>query len=68
MAYIALLGPIGFAIPFLLGLVAGHRRLLERLAQHRRLLRTTAIVGIGVSVLGAAARLAGAVRRARPAG
>lgn len=53
VAYIALLGPIGFAIPFLLGLLAGRRRLLERPAQHRRLLLVTAVVGIGVSVLGA---------------
>lgn len=53
VAYIALLGPIGFAVPFLLGLMAGRRRLLEHPAQHRRLLGTTALVGIGVSVLGA---------------
>jgi uncharacterized protein len=53
VAYIALLGPIGFAVPFLLGLMAGRRRLLEHPAQHRRLLRTVAVVGVGVSVLGA---------------
>ena len=53
VAFIALVGPIGFAVPFLLGLIAGRRRLLEHPAQHRRLLRTTALVGIGVSVLGA---------------
>ena len=53
VAYIALLGPIGFAVPFLLGLMAGRRRLLERPDQHRRLLGVVALIGIGVSVLGA---------------
>jgi uncharacterized protein len=53
VAYIALLGPIGFAVPFLLGLMAGRRRLLERPVQHRRFLGITAFVGLGVSALGA---------------
>ncbi len=53
VVYIALLGPIGFAVPFLLGLMAGRRRLLEHPAQHRRLLGAAAIIGIGASVLGA---------------
>ncbi len=50
---IALLGPIGFACPFLIGLWAGRRRVLEQPDQHRRLLVTTAVVGIGIGVLGA---------------
>ena len=64
--YIALRGPIGFAAPFLLGLVAGRRRMLERPGQHRRLLGVTALVGMGVSTLGAqpvALVLAGALAR-----
>jgi uncharacterized membrane protein YeiB len=51
--YVMLLGPIGFACPFLLGLVAGRRRMLERPVEHRRFLRAVAVVGIPVSVLGA---------------
>jgi uncharacterized protein len=50
---VALGGPIGFAAPFLLGLVAGRRRVLERVDQHRRLLTGTAVVGISLAVLGA---------------
>ena len=49
VGYIALLGPIGFAVPFLLGLMAGRRRILERPGQHRRLLGVTALVGVGAS-------------------
>jgi uncharacterized protein len=51
--YIALLGPIGFACPFLVGLWAGRRRILEQPELHRRLLRVTAVIGIGAAVLGA---------------
>ena len=62
--FIALLGPIGFACPFLVGLWAGRRRLLEEPARHRVLLGWTAVVGIGAAVLGAqpvALMLAGVV-------
>lgn len=52
-AFIALLGPIGFACPFALGLWAGRRRILEEPERHRTLLRVTACVGLGVAVLGA---------------
>jgi uncharacterized membrane protein YeiB len=51
--FIMLLGPIGFACPFLVGLWAGRRRILEETERHRRLLLVTAIVGIAVAVLGA---------------
>lgn len=51
--FIALLGPIGFACPFLVGLWAGRRRILEEPAQHRTLLGWTAVVGISAAVLGA---------------
>ncbi|GAA3342383.1 DUF418 domain-containing protein [Amorphoplanes nipponensis] len=51
--YVALLGPIGFVCPFLIGLWAGRARLLERPEQHRRLLRGTAWVGLGAAALGA---------------
>ena len=51
--FIMVLGPIGFITPFLIGLWAGRRRILERPAQHVKLLRTTAAFGIGVAVLGA---------------
>ena len=51
--FIMLLGPIGFACPFLVGLWAGRRRVLERPAEHRRLLGWVAAVGVTVSVLGA---------------
>ncbi len=51
--FIALLGPIGFACPFLVGIWAGRRRLLEQPERHRALLVTTAAVGIGGAVLGA---------------
>ncbi|WP_267900325.1 DUF418 domain-containing protein [Kribbella turkmenica] len=50
---IALLGPIGFVAPFLIGLWAGRRRVLERPAEHLTLLRTTSIAGITVAVVGA---------------
>lgn len=51
--YIMLLGPIGFAGPFLVGLWAGRRRILERPAQHRLLLAVVAVGGTLVAVLGA---------------
>ena len=51
--FIMLLGPIGFACPFLVGLWAGRRRLLERPGEHHRLLTTTAVVGVLVAVAGA---------------
>jgi uncharacterized protein len=51
--FIMLLGPIGFAGPFLFGLWAGRRRILERPVAHRRLLGIVAVVGIAAGVLGA---------------
>nr|WP_246319073.1 DUF418 domain-containing protein [Nocardioides kongjuensis] len=53
LAFIALLGPIGFACPYLLGLWAGRRRVLEQPERYRRLLVTVAAAGITVAVLGA---------------
>jgi len=50
---VMLLGPIGFATPFLIGVWAGRRRILERPAQHLALPRATAVIGIGVAVFGA---------------
>ena len=52
-AWVTLFGPIGFAGPFLVGLWAGRRRVLELPGQHRRLLETTAVVGVPLAVLGA---------------
>lgn len=63
---IGLVGPIGFACPFAIGLWAGRRRILERPEQHRTLLRLTAAGGIGAAVLGgqpSALVLAGVVSR-----
>jgi uncharacterized protein len=63
---IGLVGPIGFACPFAIGLWAGRRRILERPEQHRTLLRLTAAGGIGAAVLGGqpiALVLAGVVSR-----
>lgn len=51
--FIMLLGPVGFACPFLVGLLAGRARVLERPGEHRRLLTVTAVVGIAAAVLGA---------------
>lgn len=51
--FIALLGPIGFACPFLIGIWAGRRRVLERPEQYKRLLQTTAAIGITAAVAGA---------------
>lgn len=51
--WIALLGPIGFIGPFLVGLWAGRRQVLDRPQQYRILLRVTAAAGIGIATLGA---------------
>lgn len=51
--YVSLLGPIGFAGPFMIGLWAGRRRVLESPERHRALLRFTATAGIGAALLGA---------------
>lgn len=51
--FVALLGPIGFAAPYLIGLWAGRHRILEQPERHRALLATVAAVGIGAAVLGA---------------
>jgi uncharacterized protein len=50
---IMLLGPIGFVCPFLLGVWAGRRRVLERPGAHRRMLTIVAVAGIAASILGA---------------
>lgn len=50
---IMFLGPIGFACPFLIGLWAGRRRILEETEKYGVLLRVTAAVGIGIAVIGA---------------
>ncbi|SEC16783.1 Uncharacterized membrane protein YeiB [Nocardioides exalbidus] len=57
-AFVASLGPIGFGCPFLLGLWAGRRRLLEpppadRRAARERGLLVTGVVGLAVAVAGA---------------
>ncbi|MGW6200568.1 DUF418 domain-containing protein [Kribbella sp. NPDC055110] len=51
--FIAGLAWIGFVTPFLIGLWAGRRRILERPAEHRTLLRTTALLGLTIAILGA---------------
>ncbi|BCB77862.1 DUF418 domain-containing protein [Phytohabitans flavus] len=51
--FVAGLGPFGFMCPFLIGLWAGRRRILEQPERHRTLLRVTAVAGIGIAVLGA---------------
>lgn len=51
--FIAVLGPVGFACPFLVGLWAGRRRILEQPERHLRILRWTAAVGITAAVVGA---------------
>ena len=50
---IAVGGPIAFVCPFLVGLWAGRRRILERPERYRTMLRATATIGIGTAVLGA---------------
>ncbi|MQA80002.1 MAG: DUF418 domain-containing protein [Streptosporangiales bacterium] len=52
-AFVAFLGPLGFVCPFVVGLWAGRRRILEQPERHRTLLRAGASVGIGAAVLGA---------------
>lgn len=62
--FVAFLGPLGFVCPFVVGLWAGRRRILEQPERRRTLLRVTAAVGIGAAVLGAqpiSLMLAGAV-------
>lgn len=51
--FIMLLGPFGFVVPFLVGLWAGRRRILERPRDHRWLLGLTAGVGITAAFAGA---------------
>lgn len=51
--WIMLLGPVGFACPFLVGLWAGRRRLLELPEEHRGLLTVVAVAGIATAVVGA---------------
>ena len=66
--FIMLLGPIGFACPFLVGLWAGRRRLLEQPARAPPVARAVAVVGIAVAVLGAqpvALMLAGVIASRR---
>ncbi|TDD44304.1 DUF418 domain-containing protein, partial [Kribbella antibiotica] len=50
--YIAMLGWIGFVTPFLIGLWAGRRRILERPDEHLTLLRTTAVAGLTIAIIG----------------
>lgn len=50
---VALGGPFGFAFPFLIGLLAGRRRILEQPERYRRLLVVVAVLGIGLAVAGA---------------
>ena len=68
-AFVALLGPLGFICPFVVGIWAGRRRVLEQPQRHLGLLRVTATVGIGAAVLGAqpiALLLAGVVTTPDP--
>ncbi|MER7006222.1 DUF418 domain-containing protein [Dactylosporangium sp. NPDC000555] len=51
--FVAFLGPLGFICPFMVGLWAGRRRILEYPERHRLLLGVTASIGIGAAVLGA---------------
>ncbi|GAA3013346.1 DUF418 domain-containing protein [Streptosporangium longisporum] len=51
--YVALLGPLGFVCPFLIGVWAGRRRVLEQPELHLTALRVAASAGIGAAVLGA---------------
>jgi uncharacterized membrane protein YeiB len=51
--FVMLLVSIGFACPFLVGLVVGRLRILEQPARYRRFLTVTTVLGIGVAVLGA---------------
>jgi uncharacterized membrane protein YeiB len=51
--FVSFAAPLGFVGPFMIGLWAGRRRILEQAERHRTLLRITAWVGIGAAVLGA---------------
>ncbi|MER6292617.1 DUF418 domain-containing protein [Streptomyces althioticus] len=51
--WIALLGPLGFMCPFMLGLWAGRRGILEQPERFGTLLRVVACAGVGAAVLGA---------------
>lgn len=51
--FISLLGPLGFVCPFAIGLWMGRRRILEQPELHRRVLTIVAVLGIGVTALGA---------------
>jgi len=51
--FIAGLGWIGFVTPFLVGLWAGRRRILEQPGEHRTLLQTTALLGLTIAIAGA---------------
>lgn len=51
--FVAALGPLGFMAPFLVGLWAGRRRILDQPERYRRLVRLAAAVGIGAAALGA---------------
>lgn len=51
--FVAFGGPIGFMCPFVVGLLAGRRRILEEPDRHRTLLTVVAAIGIGAAVLGA---------------
>jgi uncharacterized membrane protein YeiB len=52
-AFVSFAAPLGFVCPFVIGLWAGRRRILEQPERHRTLLRVTAFAGIGAAVLGA---------------
>lgn len=51
--WIALLGPVGVVCPFLVGVWAGRRRVLDTPQQHRALLVGTAVLGTTAALLGA---------------
>lgn len=51
--FVATLGPLGFMAPFMVGLWAGRRRILERPERHRWLLRAAAAIGVGAAAIGA---------------
>jgi uncharacterized membrane protein YeiB len=51
--FVSFVAPFGFVFPFVVGMWAGRRRILEQPERYRTLLRVTASVGIGAAVLGA---------------
>lgn len=51
--FVATLGPLGFVCPFLVGVWAGRRQVLEHAQDFRVLLRVVAVVGIAAAVAGA---------------